>query len=141
MVRAFVRSDMERVLDIWLKASIKAHNFIEEKFWESKLGEMRDVYLASSEIYVYEDGGRVEGFLALCGNTVAALFVSPVCQGRGIGGCLMDKAKEVRDGLCLAVYKENVSSIRFYERHGFRVLEERVDGHTGHMELLMAFDV
>jgi putative acetyltransferase len=44
---------------------------------------MRDVYLPSAEVYVNEDRGMVNGFIALVDNTVAALFVSPSTQAKG----------------------------------------------------------
>ena len=41
MIRKFIVSDMDDILDIWLKASIQAHNFINNEFWESKIDAMR----------------------------------------------------------------------------------------------------
>lgn len=130
---------MNQVLEIWLAASIAAHDFIPREFWESKVQDMREIYLPSSEILVHEDDGEVDGFLALHGNTVAALFVSPPRQNSGVGTMLVQKAKESRDTLQLTVYMENRKSVRFYEKQGFHAVEERRDTHTGHNELLMAF--
>jgi len=66
--------------------------------------------------------------------------VVPGAQGEGIGSQLMDKAKEVRQSLTLTVYKENKNSIGFYERYGFKIVEEKIDEHTGHAELVMTFN-
>jgi len=51
MIRSFEPSDMDRVLEIWLEASIQAHDFLAREFWESKVSEMRDTYLPASETY------------------------------------------------------------------------------------------
>lgn len=140
MIRDFKKPDMEQVLNIWLQASIKAHDFIEKEFWESKLESMRMVYLPSGETYVYEEDDLIRGFVSLYGDTLAALFVSPSFQGKGIGTRLMAKAKELRDTLRLTVYKENTKGIEFYKKHGFKLIKEQTDMHTGHKELLMGFN-
>ena len=139
MIRDFESSDMEDVLDIWLKASIKTHNFVESKFWESKLDDMRETYIPSSDTYVFTDNGIIKGFLSLHGDTLAAIFVSPDFQGKGIGQQLMDKAKALREKLVLTVYRENAKGVQFYRKCGFEIVKERIDGHTGHIEILMQY--
>lgn len=103
---------MEAVLRIWLEASIAAHDFIERTFWEENLAEMRDVYLPSADTCVYDAGGVEEGFIPLCGDTIAAIFVAPNAQGKGIGRQLIAKAKQLN----LTVYKANQNSVEFYKR-------------------------
>ncbi len=137
MIREFESSDMNDVLDIWLKASIKAHSFVERKFWESKIDDMREIYIPASDTFVFADKGIIKGFFSLHGDTLAAMFVSPEFQGKGIGQKLMDKAKSLRNKLDLTVYKENAKSIDFYKKCGFVMIEEKVDEHTGHIEILM----
>lgn len=137
MIQKFIQSDMQPVLDIWLEASIDAHNFIDREFWESNVSAMREIYLPSSEIYVSEDDGSVNGFIALNGDSVAALFVSPSSQGKGIGTQLLNKAKEMRGTLELCVYKENVKSFEFYIKHLFAAEGEHMDSKTGCIQILM----
>ncbi|MBN1333007.1 MAG: GNAT family N-acetyltransferase [Synergistales bacterium] len=107
MIRAYRQADIDKVLNIWLDASIKAHHFIEKEFWESKVIDMRESYLPASEIFVFEEDEIIKGFVALSGDTLAAIFVSPNEQGKGIGKQLIDKSKEVRRNLELTLYKEN----------------------------------
>jgi len=140
MIRAYQQADIDQVLSIWLDASIKAHHFIDKEFWESKVIDMREIYLPGSEIFVFEEDEIIKGFVALCGETLAAIFVSPDEQGKGIGKQLVDKSKEVRRHLDLTVYKENRDSIEFYEKCGFKMIKEQIDVHTGHVEILMVFD-
>ncbi len=130
---------MNDVLDIWLKASKKAHGFVENEFWESRIDDMREIYIPASDTYVFTDNGVVKGFLSVHGDTLAAIFVSPDSQGKGIGQQLMHKAKAVRERLRLTVYRENPESIRFYRKCGFEIVEERIDEHTGHVEILMEY--
>ncbi|WP_320170229.1 N-acetyltransferase [Maridesulfovibrio sp.] len=139
MIRKFNIQDMDMVLNIWLEASIQAHCFISRDFWESKVSDMRNIYIPNSETYVYEADGTVKGFIALHHNTVAALFVSPDSQRQGIGTQLLEEAKSMIPNLNLTVYKANSNGIRFYRKCGFRVAKEQIDEHTGHPELLMIF--
>lgn len=139
MIREYRQADIDQVLAIWLTASIEAHNFIEPHFWESKVSEMRDVYIPASETFVLEYEEKINGFYSLYGNTLAAIFVAPESQGKGMGTALLDDAKNRRESLQLSVYKENVPGIKFYEKHGFISLDEQIDEHTGHPELIMKY--
>lgn len=137
MIREYRESDIDQILDIWLSASIKAHDFVGPAFWKSKVSEMRNVYIPASETFVYEADEQVAGFYCLYGSTLAAIFVSPSLQGQGIGSALMDDAKSRRSCLQLSVYSENTPSINFYKQHGFISLGEQVDELTGHPEFIM----
>jgi putative acetyltransferase len=139
MIRAFESSDMNDVLNIWLGASIEAHGFVEKEFWESRVNNMREIYIPDSETYVFSENGTVKGFVSLKEDSLAAMFVSPDAQGKGIGRQLMNKAKSLRRRLSLTVYRENEKSMRFYMKCGFRPVKERVDEHTGHIEILMEY--
>ncbi len=140
MIRKSNKYDTELILDIWLKSSIKAHDFIDPSFWELKVPEMRDVYLPLAETYIYEDDDdEIKGFVSLVDDTIAAIFVAPDQQGLGVGKELMNMAKQMRSKLVLTVYKENVKSIEFYKRFGFKILKEQIDENTDHPELLMEF--
>ena len=140
MIRKFKESDMESVLDIWLCASIKAHNFVKASFWESQVENMRNIYIPASELYVYEENSKVLGFYALNNNDLAAIFVIPNQQGKGIGKKLMAHAKKQRTILKLNVYKENEASHQFYLSQGFKVVSEQADEHTGHKEYTMTIN-
>jgi putative acetyltransferase len=85
MIRKSGGSDIDSVLDIWLPASIKAHDFVEASFWESQVENMRNIYIPASETYVFENKSKVVGFYSLNENNLAAIFVSPEFQGKGIG--------------------------------------------------------
>ncbi len=137
MIREYREADIEHILDIWLSASIKAHDFVGPALWKSKVSEMRTVYIPASETVVFEVDGQIAGFYCLYGSTLAAIFVSPNLQGQGIGSALMDDAKSRRSCLQLSVYSQNTPSINFYKQHGFISLGEQIDEHTGHPEFIM----
>ena len=74
--------------------------------------------------YVYDDG-VVKGFIQLDGSKVAKLFVEPVLQGNGIGAKLLEFAVTEKQANYLWALEKNEKAIRFYERHGFHVTEEK----------------
>lgn len=83
----------------------------------------------------------MRGFVSLYGETLAALFVDPAAQGRGIGTRLPEHAKALRPALNLTVYSANRRSVAFYRRRGFTAVDERPDRHTGFPELVMEWGV
>ncbi len=137
MIRKFSGSDIDPVLDIWLSASIKAHDFVEASFWESQVENMRNIYIPASETYVFESDSKVVGFYSLYENNLAAIFVHPEFQGKGIGRQLISHAKKQKVSLTLSVYKENEDSYQFYLSQGFTVISEQTDELTGHQEYTM----
>ena len=74
--------------------------------------------------YVYDDG-VVKGFIQIDGTKVAKLFVEPVLQGNGIGAELLDFAIKEKQVTHLWALEKNVKAIKFYERHGFHVTDEK----------------
>lgn len=141
MIRKLNYTDIDPVLDVWLSASIKAHDFADASFWESQVDNMRNIYIPASEAYVYVDDLKVVGFYALSENKLAAIFVDPEFQDKGIGKQLISHAKKQRDRLILNVYKENEASYQFYLSQGFNVISEQADGHTGHIEYTMSIGI
>lgn len=130
-------SDLEAILNIWLEASIKAHDFMPPEYWKSKIKDMREIYLPSASNYVFESNAEILGFVSMYQNTLAAIFVTPEQQGNGIGSALLEYIKTKYDELDLNVYKTNTSSINFYKKHGFVIVAEHFDEHTGRPEIEM----
>lgn len=138
MIRKCSKNDLGAVLDIWLTASVQAHSFISAEFWKSQVENMRNIYIPAAESYVFEKDSKVVGFSALHKNNLAAIFVEPDLQGKGIGKQLLNHAKSQRDVLTLSVYKENQASYQFYLSQGFEVISEQPDERTGHQEYTMS---
>ena len=96
MIRAFKEEDTETVIRIWLAASVRSHSFIDKAYWEEKAEAMRTLYLPLSEIVVDEDRttGEVVAFMAFVEDYLAALFVAPAHQKRGVGSRLLALAQK-----------------------------------------------
>ena len=133
--------DMESILDIWLNASLQAHDFIPASYWEQQLLPMRDLYLPLAENYVIKENQTVAGFASLLKSeaVLAALFITPHQQGLGYGTALIDFFKQHCDELHLNVYTENIAAVNFYQQQGFKIISQAMDQNTGHAELSMTW--
>ena len=88
MIRPFCDDDTEDVVRLWLEASIEAHDFIPRAYWEAAAEDMRTLYLPMSDeivLHVDDATGSIDAFLAFADTFLAALFVAPSAQGKGLG--------------------------------------------------------
>ena len=137
MIRNYRETDLEEMVRIWYNASIIAHSFIPASFWALQKSAMKDKYLPLAENFVFEDEGKVKGFISLVGKRVCALFVTPAMQGKGIGRALLENSKTLKGKLSLKVYRENESAFGFYKKCGFVAAGEELDERTGCVQILM----
>ena len=140
MIRPFCTDDTNAVIRLWLEASCEAHAFMPPSYWEAAAEDMRELYLPmSDEIVVHVDDatGEVDAFFAFVDTFLAALFVAPHAQGRGLGSRLLRIARRMHPDLSLCVYRENTRAVAFYQKHGLSILGRRVEEKTGRDELLM----
>ncbi|MDT5008734.1 MAG: hypothetical protein QOH57_351 [Mycobacterium sp.] len=81
--------------------------------------------IVKREVWVAESAdGRALAVLVLDGDWVDQLYVNPAWTGLGLGSRLIELAKSRRPaGLQLWTFVTNVKARRFYERHGFAVVE------------------
>lgn len=140
MIRAFKKSDLPAVMQIWLATNISAHNFISKEYWTGNYSIVEKV-LPQAEIYVYEDDDthEIEGFIGLAENFVEGFFVRETAQSRGIGKELLNYLKEKKSDMRLSVYQKNRRAVSFYLREGFTVQSGNVDDSTGEKEFIMVW--
>lgn len=94
-------------------------------FAELQVPHRMEQYRAQlEELWVYDDG-VVKGFFQAEKGKLKKLFVEPVLQGQSIGSALLKQAI-AEEGVCfLWALEKNVRAIAFYQRHGFRLTEEK----------------
>jgi ribosomal protein S18 acetylase RimI-like enzyme len=84
--------------------------------------------MPEQEVLVAEEDGTIVGFVAMDGDSLEHLYVHPDSQGRGVGGALLERAKErMPRGFSLWVFQQNAQARCFYERHGLSLIE-RTEG-------------
>lgn len=135
VVRPYVPDDVDQVVDIWYRASLVGHPFLNEDFLTRERRQIAEQWLPASETHVYERGGHVVGFVSLVGNEVGGLFVDPDHHRTGVGRALLDVARAGRPHLELAVFEANPGGRRFYAAYGFVEIGRGVDEASGHPEL------
>ncbi len=128
----------EAVMDIWLKANVKAHHFLPEQYWLDNYEKVKTLYLPNSDTFLYLDSPAPTGFISIIeSNFIGALFIDVKMQCRGIGTKLLDYCKERYSSLELAVYKENIKAVNFYTKRGFKITDTKPNSDSGHIEHIM----
>lgn len=139
MIRKFEKSDIEQVMEIWLETNIKAHSFIDKSYWENNYSFVKDM-LPQAEIYLYEEGDKILGFIGLLDEYIAGIFVREDVQSKGVGKLLLDYVKNFKSKLSLHVYSKNQKAINFYFRENFKNISEQIDENTKEKEILMIWE-
>ena len=138
MIRRMQRADIDRVADIWLDTNIRAHNFISKQYWQNNFNIVKEM-LSQSEIYVYEEKSKIQGFVGLSDKHIEGIFVSSKVQSKGIGNFLMCYVKNIKNQLSLSVYQKNIRAVNFYQKEDFNIQSENVDENTGEKEYIMTW--
>lgn len=127
MIRKSTAQDVNDIMEIWLSSNEQAHGFVDPAYWKSHYEDVKEAI--SEGVTVYEEQGKVCGFMGVMEGYVAGLFVKAGHRGRGIGAVLLNEAKQSNDYLSLHVFAENEGAVRFYERQDFRkeCLQENED--------------
>ena len=136
MIRKMQNTDINRVVDIWLRTNLKAHDFIPAKYWKNNFRLVKEMLL-QAEVYVYENDQKIQGFIGANGEHIEGIFVSGEMQSQGIGKLLLDYVKNKKHKLSLNVYQKNVRAMHFYQREGIEIQREDFDQATGEKEYVM----
>lgn len=136
MIRKLETNDIDEVMNIWLETNIKAHKFIDKKYWENNYNEVKKGIL-NADTYVFEKNNQIMGFVGIIDGYIAGIFVKESMQRNGIGKQLINKSKEKYKKLTLNVYEKNKQAIKFYQNQGFNIVSKSIDEQTKEIELFM----
>lgn len=131
-IRKSVIQDASRLAEILIftKRMNYRRIFHDDKvsFGEMQVFPLAKDYIANPEklenIWVYDDE-FVKGMIHIEGNQIIELYVDSFFQNKGIGARLIEFAIQMFDVSKLYVLEKNSSAIRFYQRHGFSLTQER----------------
>ena len=101
--------------------------FLSDEFYFEEmqvLTRMESLRRLLDELFVYDDG-VVKGFMRIHGQELCKLFVEPVLQSQGVGAALLAHAVDALGVRHLWALEKNARAIAFYQRHGFRLTEQR----------------
>lgn len=140
-VPARTPADYAACADIWLEASLLAHDFVDPALWTAQREAMARHYLPASQVTLFRGADRPIAFAAVCRpedeDLLAALFVAPACWREGVGSELLRHVLRGRDRLRLDVYRANTGALAFYKSMGFTPVGESLCGHTGQPQIAM----
>lgn len=139
-IRLNKHTEINRLVEIWYVCSVLAHDFIDQKYWESQQTEMKEKYIPMSETYIISNENKVVGFVSMMDNYLAALFIDVQFQGEGYGKGLLDFIKGKRGNMQLKVYKRNKGAVDFYLKNDFVIKEAKLDEQTSEEEYVMIWE-
>jgi putative acetyltransferase len=84
---------------------------------------------SGEQFFVAEQEDAVIGFASWPDDELLALFVHPNAQANGVGTALLVASADdaALHGHLIKVVKATLSSVGFYERHGFQVVARQAD--------------
>lgn len=140
MIRKYSDKDLGKLSDIWLQGCLQTHNFVKQDYWLKMLPAVKKYYLPNTEGFIFEDQHQLKGFISLIDDKyIGALFVAPKFQYQKIGSKLLQYVKRIYPELSLKVFTKNINAVRFYQKHGFKVMSEVTDESTKETQLLMSW--
>ena len=146
MIRKATEKDISRIAEILVfDKRIKFRPIFQDddySFNELQVLKVAEEYKAPeilNRILVYDDG-IVKGLIRIRDDEIVELYVDYFFQDQGIGSKLIEYAKENYPVRFLWAIEKNTDAIRFYERHGFvlsddRKFEEGTDEYLIRLEL------
>ena len=139
MIRLFNLEDLDDVMKIWFDANLEVHNFIDKDYFISNYSYVKE-QMKQSNIFVYENNGKILGFIGIDNGFIQGIFVSKTSRSKGIGKKLIDYCKKKYSTLSLKVYEKNKRAINFYKNQEFRIYSKSVDIQTQQVEYDMVWE-
>lgn len=113
-------ADVPRALAIWRAAVDATHGFLSPAHRAEIDTLVAEQFLPHAPLWLVEDaGGTVQGFLALDGDMIDALFVDPAAHGRGFGTALVEHALSLSPDARVDANEQADNALPFYEARGF----------------------
>jgi putative acetyltransferase len=125
-IRVSREEDLSQIFDIYSHSKLDELRFEEQKFSLVPIEEdsKRLNELMESDIYVFYNKQIIEGYGALYGNEIRALFVRPESRGKGIGKKLLEfLLSKIPSNAYLYVASTNHSAKNLYSTYGFNITD------------------
>lgn len=124
------RADYAALAGIWERSVRATHDFLSEDDIASIGGRLVPDYFPNVELYALRRAGECVGFVGLSAGKIEMLFVDSPCFGQGVGSALIRFAKD-RGAVLVDVNEQNPAALRFYEKHGFRIVARDATDDAG----------
>jgi putative acetyltransferase len=134
-LRRYLPQDEDAVMELWQRAWQRVYPDID---FAARLSWWRERWRAetmpASAVVVAERGRALVGFVTveLSNGYVDQIVVAPEQWGTGVAAALLDEARHLSPArLSLTVNTDNARAIRFYRKHGFSIVGESRNPHSG----------
>jgi N-acetylglutamate synthase-like GNAT family acetyltransferase len=132
MIRRCEPADFQVIFDIINDAASVYQGVIPQDCWREPYmsrEELRHEIDDGVEFWAYEEGGAVLGVMGLQKVLDVVLvrhaYVRTATRNHGIGAKLLARLYELTDKpVLIGTWADAVWAIRFYEKHGFRIVDE-----------------
>lgn len=123
-IDAITETDPTQISEIFIASRADALPTVKQVWSNDQIRAwIRNTVVQLGDVWVAKSKNDIVGFLALVGDEIDHLYVSPDYYRQGIGSRLLDKAKEASPTrLCLFTFQVNARARNFYESHGFRAI-------------------
>jgi putative acetyltransferase len=123
VIRRADSQDINALVLLWLRSTIKAHPFISESYWLESAAMVKETFLPQARTWV---ACRAENQ-----QFIGALFIIEEFYGSGLAQELMSVVKNYYSKLLLEVYQQNDRAVAFYRKEGFGVITDTHHPGTG----------
>lgn len=123
----------EQTVQMWRESKEKAIGQKEIHSFENHVNFLISILAKHFQIDLALIGNKVVGMIAYNYTEISQLYIHNDYQGIGIGQTLLEIAKRNSEGrLTLYTFEVNKMAQRFYEKHGFKIIDK---GHENEENL------
>lgn len=130
MIRQCTTNDFEQIYEIINNGAQAYKGVIPSEYWKEPYmsrDELRGELDGGISMWVYEEEGELVGVMGIQHRKNVTLirhaYVCTSRQHQGIGGKLLSHLRELTaEPILIATWSKAVWAIRFYEKHGFRLV-------------------
>ncbi|RIW31322.1 GNAT family N-acetyltransferase [Bacillus salacetis] len=127
----------DETVRMWRESKERALGRKELHSFESHVYFLNHILPETHEVELVLAGGKVAGMMAFNESEISQLYIHVDYQGAGIGGLLLQRAKERSSGsLTLYTFEINENAQRFYEKFGFKVIGRGNDNEENLPDIL-----
>ncbi|WP_426477402.1 GNAT family N-acetyltransferase [Chryseobacterium sp. CBSDS_008] len=124
-IRLATAEDYPRIMEIWESAVQATHDFLAEEDFNYFKDAIPRNYLPNLEIYLLTADNKAQGFASVAEGNLEMLFIHHDFRGKGYGKTLYQFMKEKTGLTKVDVNEQNPQAIGFYEKMGFKKLEDQ----------------